>query len=36
MITVSIADDHQMFREGIIALLQDEKDIKIVGEAANG
>lgn len=36
MITVSIADDYQMFREGLIALLQDDKDIKIIWEAANG
>lgn len=31
-----IADDHSMFREGVIALLAEEKDLTIVAEAASG
>jgi two-component system, NarL family, nitrate/nitrite response regulator NarL len=36
MIKVIIADDHQMFIDGIKALLRNEKDIKLVGEALSG
>ncbi|MEO0895880.1 MAG: response regulator transcription factor [Bacteroidota bacterium] len=36
MISVLIADDHQMFRQGIISLLSDQDDITFVGEASNG
>lgn len=36
MIRVDIADDHPLMREGIKKVLQNEIDIKIVGEAANG
>ena len=36
MIKVLIADDHRIFREGIISLLEGEKDIEIVAEAKNG
>jgi DNA-binding NarL/FixJ family response regulator len=36
VITVIIADDHTLFREGIKAALAHKKDIKIVGEAENG
>jgi len=35
-IRVVIADDHRLFREGIRLILRQEKDIEIVGEAANG
>ncbi len=35
-ITVLLAEDHQIVREGLRALLQLERDIKVVGEAANG
>lgn len=35
-IKVLIADDHKIFREGIISLLKPRKDIQIVGEAENG
>ncbi|HFA51342.1 MAG TPA: response regulator transcription factor [Bacteroidetes bacterium] len=31
-----IADDHQMFRAGIVNLLKKEKGFSIVGEASNG
>ena len=33
---VYIADDHQLFIEGVKALLRDVEDIKIIGEAENG
>jgi DNA-binding NarL/FixJ family response regulator len=33
---VYIADDHQLFIEGVKALLRDVEDIKIAGEAENG
>lgn len=35
-ITVLLAEDHQIVREGLRALLKLEKDIQVVGEAANG
>lgn len=31
-----LADDHGMFREGLRALLEKHKDIKVIAEAANG
>ncbi len=36
MIKIIVADDHQMFLDGIKALLKNEKDIKVTGEALNG
>lgn len=36
MIKVLLADDHQMFIEGLRAILEDATDIQIVGEAKNG
>jgi DNA-binding NarL/FixJ family response regulator len=36
MIKILIADDHQLFRQGIASLLSGEKDLSIVGEAQNG
>lgn len=36
MITIIIADDHTMFRQGLISLLQEEENITVVGEASNG
>lgn len=36
MIRVFLADDHNLFREGIITILEKEKDITIVGEAEDG
>ncbi|MFC5623441.1 response regulator [Algoriphagus winogradskyi] len=36
MINVLIADDHQMFIDGLRALLKDLPGIKVVGEACNG
>lgn len=35
-ITVLIADDHTVFRQGLSKLLQTEGSIEVVGEAANG
>jgi two-component system response regulator NreC len=31
-----IADDHKIFRQGIIKLLEEEPDLQVVGEAADG
>jgi DNA-binding NarL/FixJ family response regulator len=35
-IKILIADDHELFRKGIISLLLGEEDIEIIGEANNG
>ncbi len=35
-ITIVIADDHTLFRSGVISLLEEDSDIKIIGEASNG
>ena len=36
MIRILLADDHQMFIDGIKAFLENEPSIKVVGEALNG
>ena len=36
MTRVVIADDHHIFRQGLLALLQTIQDLTVVGEAANG
>lgn len=36
MISILIADDHDIIREGIKSILRDQKDYKIVDEAVNG
>jgi DNA-binding NarL/FixJ family response regulator len=36
MIRILIADDHNLFREGIVSLLKMEKDFMVVGEAEDG
>ena len=36
MITVFLADDHQMFRQGLRTLLESTPDIKVIGEASDG
>lgn len=36
MIKVIVADDHKMIRDGIISLLEDEADIRVLGEASDG
>jgi DNA-binding NarL/FixJ family response regulator len=35
-IRILMADDHALFRAGIIGLIKEEKDIFIIGEAENG
>ena len=35
-IRVILADDHTMFREGLRAIINDENDMAIVGEARDG
>ncbi len=35
-IRILIADDHEIFRDGIRALLEKEKNIEVIGDAANG
>ena len=35
-IKVLVTDDHTLFRQGIFTLLDNEQDIDVVGEAANG
>lgn len=36
MLTVVLVDDHKIVRNGITRLLEDELDIKVIGEGANG
>jgi DNA-binding NarL/FixJ family response regulator len=36
MIRVVLADDHKIIRDGVKALIGHEKDIQVMGEAANG
>lgn len=36
MTRVLIADDHELFRRGIAAVLEDEADIEVVGQASSG
>ena len=35
-ITVVIADDHAVVREGLVAIFKSQRDIKVVAEATNG
>ena len=35
MITVAIVDDHKMFRDGLTAILNHEKDLKVIWTSAN-
>jgi len=35
-IRLLVADDHKIFRQGITKLLEDESDLQVVGEAADG
>src|SRR5262245_22010563 len=34
--TVFVADDHAMFRQGLVALLGDAEGIEVVGQASRG
>ena len=36
VIRVLLADDHSLFREGIMSMLKDNEEIDIIGEAADG
>jgi two-component system, NarL family, invasion response regulator UvrY len=36
MIKILLADDHQMVREGLRRILEEQRDIQVVGEAATG
>ena len=36
MTTIVLGDDHQIVRQGIKGLLEDEPDFKVIGEAVNG
>lgn len=36
VITLAIADDHRIFRDGLKLLFRKEKNIELVGEASNG
>src|SRR5947209_1181752 len=36
MITIVLAEDHQMVREGLKQLLAAESDLKLIGEAGDG
>lgn len=36
MLTIVLADDHQVVRQGLRTLLESQNDFKIVGEAADG
>ncbi len=35
-INIVLADDHALVRDGIKSLLEDETDLKVIGEASNG
>ena len=35
-IKIVLADDHALVRDGIKSLLEDESDLKVIGEASNG
>lgn len=36
MIRLLVVDDHSLFRQGIVRLLQEQPDFKVVGEAGDG
>lgn len=35
-IRIVVADDHQLFREGLVNLLESDEEIEVIGEAENG
>ncbi|HBS88962.1 MAG: hypothetical protein A2W91_05915 [Bacteroidetes bacterium GWF2_38_335] len=36
MVKVIVVEDHEIFRKGVITLLEDIKDIQVIGQAENG
>ncbi|WP_018693568.1 response regulator [Algicola sagamiensis] len=36
MLDLFIADDHQLFREGLVSLIQSQSDFHVIGQADNG
>jgi DNA-binding NarL/FixJ family response regulator len=36
MVTIVVADDHEIVREGLVKLLESREDFHVIGEAANG
>jgi DNA-binding NarL/FixJ family response regulator len=36
MTTIVLVDDHQILRQGVRNLLEDDPDLKVIGEAADG
>ena len=36
VINILVADDHTLFRQGVIRLLEDNKDFTVIAEAENG
>ena len=36
MVTIVLADDHKIVRQGVRTLLEFEPDLKVIGEASNG
>ncbi len=36
MIKILLVDDHALFRKGLVSLLEDLPEVKVVGEASNG
>lgn len=36
MISIVVADDHKIVREGLIRLLEAREDFSVIGEASNG
>ena len=36
MIRILIADDHKIFRDGLVSLLAQEPDLQVVGQASSG
>ena len=36
VIKILVADDHTLFRQGVIRLLEDHKDFTVIAEAENG
>ena len=35
-VSIILADDHTLFREGLLSILNDELDFKVVAQAENG